>query len=79
VPFVEGIRGPDPIRWCGCGVWRLELIGQFLKSDPEMTDLKDYVYEYSHMPICPVCKDKIRTGELVLDDATGASLAGVLG
>lgn len=76
--FVKGIRGPNRERWCDCGDSHLEVIGEYLASDPDLTDPKDFVYEFSHMPKCPVCVDKIRTGELVPDDAAGESLAAVL-
>lgn len=80
MPFIEGIRGAEPLRWCACGEHILELVGQFVIGRPSLADGSgEYTYEYSHMPRCAVCVDKIRTGELVLDDPVGAGVAGVLG
>jgi len=61
MPYVEGIRGRDPFRWCGCGHHLLEVVGQYHLTDP---DSGEKVIEFSHLPKCPVCIDMIKKGEV---------------
>lgn len=65
MPFVEGVRGPDPIRWCEhCGVHQLLLVGSYFHRNDLGIPVADEPMEYSHLPTCPVCADKIAKGEL---------------
>lgn len=77
MPLVEGIRGPDPIRYCDiCEEWTLQLVASYVGYDDDGNVTREPV-TFSHLgPYCPVCTDKIRTGELD-GNAVGASLDGV--
>lgn len=68
MPLVEGIRGPDPVRYCGiCETHTLQLVASYVGYDDDGNVTREPV-TFSHLgPHCPVCTDKIRTGELVLD------------
>lgn len=71
--LVEGVRGPDPIRYCDCGVYKLQLVASFVGWNEDGSHTKEPV-EFSHWPTkCPVCLDKEAKGEL--GDATGARVA----
>lgn len=58
----EGVRGPNQLRWCGCGNHQLEVLGTFRTDRTEINEAGDevYVYEFSHRALCPVCEDKVR-------------------
>lgn len=67
--FVEGVRGPDPIRWCECDQWTLQLVGQFYGEDENGKRTKEPI-EYSHYPAkCPICLDEEKRRELLRDTA----------
>ena len=60
--LVEGIRGPDRVRWCElCQDFQLQLVGSFYQYGSEEYPEPN---EFSHLgPYCPVCEDKIKKGE----------------
>jgi hypothetical protein len=70
MPLVEGIRGPDPIRYCECGEYTLQLVGIFYTDPDERA--RSLPSEYSHLgPLCPICEDEERRN----GDTTGARVA----
>jgi hypothetical protein len=64
MPLVEGIRGPDSVRWCElCQEHTLQMVGVFY-TDAALR-AESLPSEWSHMgPHCPVCEDKIEKGEI---------------
>ena len=56
--LVEGIRGPDAVRFCDhCQDWPLQQVGAFYNYsyDENGKANKELLEEYSHLPECPVC------------------------
>lgn len=72
IPYIEnveleGVWGPDEMRWCGCGEYTLEKWGARRSERVGLNDAGDevWIYEYKHGPRCPICQDKEVKGERV--------------
>ena len=53
--LVEGIRGPDAVRYCDhCQEWPLQPVGAHYEYDEDGNINKEPT-EFSHLPECPVC------------------------
>lgn len=77
MPLVEGVRGPEAIRYCElCEEYTLQLVGSWY-ANAEMTK-QGIPSEYSHLgPHCPVCEDKIKNGDLSVGDSARDGVDGV--
>lgn len=66
MPLVEGIRGPDAVRYCDhCQEFSLQLVAQYYRTSADGNELDT---EFSHLPDCPVCGGVSRN-ELIGDAA----------
>lgn len=61
--MVQGVRGPDQLRWCPCGDHQLEVLGRYYATTAGPISEDDEPIEFSHIPLCPVCQDEERRGE----------------
>ncbi len=51
--LVEGVRGPDAVRYCDhCQEFSLQLVAQYYRQHESGNELD---IEYSHLPECPAC------------------------
>ena len=74
--LVEGIRGPDKVRFCElCQEYPLQLVGSFYGYGEDGRRNTSEPVEFSHLgPHCPVCEDRIEKGELNGRDPARASV-----